>query len=196
MEITTNQIKDLRDKTGVSVMQCKRALEEAEGNMDKALLILQKNSKSSALKKTDRTLGSGVVQSYVHSTNSVGALVELFCETDFVAKNEEFKVLAYEIAMHVAATNPQYLSMEDIPTQARATALDLFQKEVEGKPEDLKEKILEGKLNAYFAERTLLDQPFIKNPDLTIRNLVEGAVQKFGEKTQVGRFARFSVLEK
>jgi elongation factor Ts len=192
MEITTNQIKDLRDKTGVSVMQCKKALEEAQGDMEKAIMVLQKNSKATALKKTERTLGSGVIQSYIHSTGSVGVLVELMCETDFVAKNEDFKKLAYDIAMHIAAADPQYLSKEDIPVEARKSAEEIFASEVEGKPEELKAKILEGKLNSYFGERTLLDQAYIKNPEITIRGLVEGAVQKFGEKTEIGRFSRFS----
>ncbi len=193
MEITTNQIKELRDQTGISIMQCKKALEEAGGDMEKAILILQKNSKATALKKTGRTLGAGVVQSYLHSTGNVGALVELMCETDFVAKNEEFKALAYDIAMHIVATDPQYTRREDVSPEAQKAVEDLFQEEVKDKPEDLKQKILEGKLNSYFAERTLLDQPFVKNPELTIRELIEKAVQKFGEKTEVGRFARFSV---
>ncbi len=192
MEITTTQIKELRDKTGISVMQCKKALEEAGGDMEKAILILQKNSKATALKKTERTLGSGVVQSYIHSTGSVGVLVELMCETDFVAKNEDFKKLAYDIAMHIAAADPQYLSKEDVSAEARKSAEEVFAGEVEGKPEELKAKILEGKLNSYFGERSLLDQPYIKNPEVTVRGLVEGAVQKFGEKTEIGRFARFS----
>ncbi len=192
MEITTNQIKDLRDKTGVSVMQCKKALEEAGGDMEKAIMVLQKNSKATALKKTERTLGSGAIQSYIHSDGSVGVLVELMCETDFVAKNEDFKKLAYDIAMHIAATDPQYLSKDDIPAEAKKSAEEMFVGELEGKPEELKAKILEGKLNSYFGERTLLDQTYIKNPEMTIRGLVEGAVQKFGEKTEIGRFARFS----
>lgn len=196
MDITTNQIKELRDKTGVSVMQCKKALEEAGGDMDKALMVLQKNSKATALKKTDRTLRSGVVRAYVHSTGSVGALVELLCETDFVAKNEDFKTLAYDIAMHIVASDPQYLSQDSVPEEMRKAAEEMFIKDIEGKPEDLKQKILEGKLNSYFGERSLLDQAFIKNPDLTIRQLVEGAIQKFGEKTEIARFSRFSVLQK
>ncbi|MFO0718417.1 MAG: elongation factor Ts [Candidatus Paceibacterota bacterium] len=192
MEITTNQIKDLRDKTGVSVMQCKKALEEAGGDMEKAIMVLQKNSKATALKKTERTLGSGVVQAYLHSTGSVGVLVELMCETDFVAKNEDFKKLAYDIAMHIAAADPQYLSKEDIGADAIKSAEEIFAQDIEGKPEELKSKIMEGKLASYFGERTLLDQPYVKNPDITIRGLIEGAVQKFGEKTEIGRFARFS----
>ncbi len=120
--VTTEQIKDLRDKTGVSVMQCKKALEEAEGDMDKALVILQKKSKDIASKKSDRTFGAGVVASYVHSSQTVGAMVELVCETDFVSKNDEFKALARDIAMHITAANPEFLKKEDISERCRGKA--------------------------------------------------------------------------
>lgn len=193
MEITTELIKTLRDKTGVSVMQCKKALEEAGGDMDKAIIILQKRSAEAALKKSDRELGAGVVESYVHSTKAVGAMVELMCETDFVSGNEEFKKLAYDIAMHVAAANPQYLKKEDISEESKSKALEVFTPEVEGKPEELKEKILSGKLDAFFGEQVLLEQAFIKNGDLTIKNLIEQGSQKFGEKVEITRFVRFSV---
>ncbi len=194
--VTTEQIKDLRDKTGVSVMQCKKALEEAGGDMEKALVILQKKSKDIASKKSDRTFGAGVVASYVHSSQTVGALVELVCETDFVSKNEEFKALARDIAMHITAANPEFLKDSDISEAAKATASEVFVKEVEGKPENIKAQILEGKLNAFFKERTLLDQSFVKNADLTIAGLIDSAIQKFGEKIEVARFVRFGVLEK
>jgi len=193
MEITTELIKTLRDKTGVSVMQCKKALEEAGGDIDKATIILQKRSAEAALKKSDRELGAGVVESYVHSTKTVGAMVELMCETDFVSGNEDFKKLAYDIAMHIAATNPQYLKKEDISEESKAKALEVFTPEVEGKPEELKEKILSGKLDAFFGEQVLLEQAFIKNGDLTIKNLIEQGTQKFGEKIEITRFVRFSV---
>lgn len=191
--ITTDQIKELRDATGVSVMQCRKALEEAGGDMKKAVVILQKISKDAAAKKSDRQLGAGIIQSYIHATGTVGAMVELSCETDFVAKNEAFKALAYDIAMHVAALNPEFLKKEDIGEDAKKTAMEVFAKETEGKPENIKAKILEGKLNSYFGEKTLLEQPFVKNPDLTINNLLENAIQKFGEKTQITRFVRFAV---
>lgn len=192
MEITTELIKTLRDQTGVSVMQCKKALEESQGDMDKAVIILKKRSAESAQKKSDRELGAGVVESYIHSTKTVGAMVELMCETDFVSGNEEFKKLAYDIAMHVAATNPSVLTKEEISEAAKAKALEVFAPEVEGKPEELKAKILEGKLDSFFNEQVLLDQPFIKNPDVTIRGLIEQGTQKFGEKIQLTRFVRFS----
>ncbi len=194
MMITTELIKQLRDKTGVSVMQCKKALEEAGGDIEKAIVVLQKNSKATALKKLDRVLGSGIIRAYVHGAGTVAAMIELSCETDFVANNEEFKTLAYEIAMHVAAANPEFLKKEDIGEEAKKTATEVFAEEVKGKPEDLKQKILEGKLASYFSERILMEQPFIKNGELKISNLIESAIQKFGEKIEITRFARFSVL--
>jgi elongation factor Ts len=194
--ITTEQIKELRDITGLSIMQCKKALEEAEGDISKAGILLQKKGAGISAKKADRTLGAGVVSSYIHSNGSIGALVELSCETDFVSKNEEFKALAYNIAMQVAATNPTYLRMSDIPEEVRKEAEAVFVKEVEGKPEDMKAKILEGKINAYFKEKVLLEQDYIKNPEVTINGLIESFIQKFGERTEIGRFTRIGVGQK
>lgn len=191
--ITTEQIKELRDATGISVMQCKKALEEAGGDMAKATVLLKKKGAQVAAKKSDRVLGAGSVASYIHGTGNVGAMVELVSETDFVSNNEEFKNLARDIAMHVAASNPEFLRKEDVPASAVETAKELFAKEVEGKPEAMKEKILEGKLNSYFSDRILLNQPFIKNPDTTIDELIQSAIQKFGEKIEIGRFVRFEV---
>lgn len=190
-----DQIKELRDETGVAVMQCKKALEDAGGDMDKARMALRKKSGEIAAKKGDRTLGSGVVAAYIHGNNSVGAMVELACETDFVAKNEEFKQLAYEIAMHVAATNPKYRVESDITEEDKAKAVSFFEDEVAkmDKPEAIKEKALQGKLDVYFKEQVLMHQPFVKNPELTIGDLIKNAVQKFGENTELVRYARFSV---
>jgi len=193
MDISTDRVKELRDKTGISIMQCRKALEEAGGDMEKAVILLQKSSKTIASKKLDRNLGSGTVAAYIHGAGRVGAMVELFCETDFVAKNEDFKKLAYEIAMHVAATNPQFLKMEDISAEAREKAASAFTHELKDKPEAQRAKIMEGKLKAYFSEQVLLDQPFIKNQDITVAALIEGAIQKFGERTEIGRFTRFSI---
>lgn len=191
--ISTEDIKKLRDASGISVMQCRKALEEAGGDFDKAVVILKKKGAEVAAKKSDRTLASGVVASYIHATGTVGSMVELFCETDFVSGNDEFKKLAYDIAMHVAASNPEFLKSDDITKEAKDMAKEIFTKEVEGKPEAMKEKILGGKLDAYFKERVLLEQPFIKNPEITIKGLIDGAVQKFGERIELGRFARFSI---
>ena len=197
--ITTEQIKELRDKTGISIMQCKKALEEAGSDMDKAIIILNKKSGKIAEKKADRNLGAGVVQSYIHAGGSAGAMLELLCETDFVAKNEEFKVLAYDLAMHITATNPEFLNREEIKDADREKAREVFAKEVaklpkkEGQPDDLKDKILEGKLDAYFKDKILLEQSFIKDPTQSINNLIESGVQKFGERIEIGRFVRFSI---
>lgn len=161
MEITTELIKELRDKTGVSVMQCKKALEEAAGDIVKATALLLEKSAEIAHKKGDRRLGAGVVSSYIHATGTVGTMVELMCETDFVAKNDEFKSLARDIAMQVSATNPSFLKTEEVTAGSE--------------------------------EKALLDQPFIKNPEVTITNLLQSATQKFGEKIEISRYVRYSV---
>ena len=194
--ITTEEIKALRDKTGISVMQCKKALEEAQGDAQKALAILQSKGKEIASKKGQRSLGAGIIASYIHNNGAVGAMVELSCESDFVAKNDEFKALAYDIAMHSAALNPKFVSHTHIGEAERATIATLFAEEVakSGKPKDIQAKMLEGKLGTYFKEQTLLDQPFVKNPDITVGGLIDGAIQKFGERIEVARIARFSVL--
>lgn len=162
MEITTELVKSLRDKTGVSVMQCKKALEEAGGDMEKAMAVLLSKSAEIASKKSDRALNSGVIATYVHATGGVGVMLELLCETDFVAKNDEFKSLARDIAMHATATNPKYIKAE------------------EGNGD---------------TENVLLDQAFIKNPEVTIKNLIESATQKFGENIELSRFVRYSISE-
>lgn len=193
--ISTDQIKELRDQTGVSIMQCRKALEEAGGDLEKALVILRKKSGEFAAKKVDRMFRSGTIQTYVHSNGNVASMVELLCESDFVANNEAFKSLARDIAMHVTATNPKFLKKEDIKESDMKAARDVFEEEVKGKPEAVKKSILEGKLNAYFGDMVLMDQPFIKNGEMTIQGLIDQAVQKFGEKMAVGRFCRFKVLE-
>jgi elongation factor Ts len=193
MEVTTEMVKELRDMTGISVMQCKKALVEADGDMEKAKIILEKKSKVAAQKKSDRTLGAGAVAAYIHSTGTVGTLVELSCETDFVGKNDEFKALARDFAMHIAASNPEYLRKEDIDEKQTEKATEVFKEELEGTPEDMREKILAGKLASYFKEKTLLEQKFIKNPEMTIQDMLDGAIQKFGEKVEITRFSRFSV---
>ncbi len=195
MNITTAEIKALRDETGLSIMQCRKALEEAGGDKEKAKILLSKKSGDIASKKGDRTLGAGTIAAYVHASGNIATIVELSCETDFVSKNQEFQALAKDIAMQVAATNPAYLKREDINEEEISKARDAFKGEVEGKPEEMKEKILAGKVDAYFAEKVLLEQPFIKNPDQKIQDLINGAVQKFGERTEIRRFARFSVSE-
>lgn len=195
--ITIEQVKELRDMTGISVMQCKKALEEAGGDKEKALFLLRKKSGDIAAKKSDRVLGAGVIEAYLHHGHTLGTLVELSCETDFVARNEEFGALARDIAMHISAMNPEYVGEEEVTEEARANVKNMFQKEVSesGKPAGLQAKIMEGKLATYFAEKTLLLQPFVKNSDMTIKQLIDGGIQKFGEKIMVTRFVRFSVGE-
>lgn len=193
MEITSTQLKELRDKTGISVMQCKKALEEAGGDMDKAVIILKKKRSEAAEKKSDRELGAGAVGVYVHNTNEVASMVLLSCETDFVSKNEEFIALAREIAMHAAATNPTYISKNEVPAEAMKKAEEVFLAEVADKPADMQAKIVEGKMASYFKEQILLEQPFIKNPDTTIGEMVTGAVQKFGENVSISKISRLSV---
>lgn len=191
MEITTATIKELRDATGVSVMQCKKALEEAGGDLAKAEVILKKHSAASAEKKADRSLAAGAIGSYIHD-GAVGAMVLLSSETDFVAKNPEFVALAREIAMQVAATAPVYTEMSEVPEEAKAAATEVFLKEVADKPAEMQEKILEGKMNSYFRDQVLLEQAFIKDESKTIQQLLNEATQKFGERVEITRFARIS----
>ncbi|MES2931717.1 MAG: elongation factor Ts [Patescibacteria group bacterium] len=191
MEISLDTVKILRDKTGVSIMQCRKALEEAEGDMDKAEVILKKRSGAAADKKSDRDLGAGSIGSYVHD-GVVGAMVLLSSETDFVAKNAEFAELARAIAMHVAASNPSVLTSEEISENAKNAAMSIFKEEVKDKPAEMQEKILEGKMASYFKDQVLLEQSYIRDESKTIRDLLNEATQKFGERVEISKFARFS----
>lgn len=190
-----DQVKELRDKTGISIMQCKKALEDANGDMDKAMVYLQKKGAETAAKKADRTLKSSRIVSYIHGTGAVGVMIELCSESDFVSKHEDFQQLAYDIAMQIAATNPSYIKKEEVPEDEKAKVLDAFADEVKDKPEAMKEKILNGKLDAFFKEKILLEQDFIKDPALTINTLIQNAIQKFGEKIEIARFVRFSAVK-
>ncbi len=191
MEISMDVLKELRDRTGVSVMQCKKALEEAGGDVAQAEVILRKKSGAAAEKKGDRELGAGSIGMYVHN-HEIGAMVLLSCETDFVARNEEFENLAREIAMQVAATNPNYVTDEDIAPEAREAAKNVFIAEVADKPADMQEKILEGKMKSYFQDQVLMAQPYIKNDSKTITDLITEATQKFGERVVISKITRFS----
>ncbi len=193
MEITTELIKSLRDETSVSVMQCKKALEEAKGDVEQAKVILRKISAVAASKKADRELGAGVAAAYTHAGGSVVGAVVLCSETDFVSKNEAFGKLAYDIAMHVAAMNPQFRSRDDVKETDLAAARAVFEKEVANVPEAARPKALEGKIDSYLKDKVLLEQPFVKDSSVTIRQLLDQAIQKFGEKVDVVRFARLSV---
>jgi elongation factor Ts len=191
MAITTEIIKQLRDRTGVSVMQCKKALEEAGGDLAKAEVILKKHSAAAAEKKAERTLKAGVIGSYTHD-GAIGALVLLSCESDFVAKNPEFIALARELAMQVTATSPMYTTMLEISPEAKQAAVAVFEKEVAGKPKEMQAKILEGKLASHFRDHVLLEQPYIKDEAKTVQQLLNEATQKFGERVEVSRFVRLS----
>ncbi len=190
---TTEEIKELRDQTGVSIMQCKKALEEAGGDIEKAKVILRKLSSAIAVKKSDRTLGAGIAAAYTHAGGSVVSAVVLACETDFVSKNEEFSKLAYEIAMHVAAMAPQFISRDDVKDADLKAAREVFKEESAKVPEAARAKAIEGKVNSYLGERVLLEQAYVKDPTRTVRELIDSAVQKFGEKIEVVRFERLSV---
>ncbi len=194
--VSTEAVKELRDMTGVAVMQCKTALEEAGGDLEKAAVILRKVSGGMAAKKAARTFKAGTIQSYVHANGTVAAMVELDCETDFVAGNDGFKALARDIAMHVTASNPKFVRKEDVTEADKKAAREVFEAEAKDKPAAMRAKIVEGKMATYLAEMVLLDQPFIKDPSVTIQGLLDAAMQKFGEKTDVGRFIRFKILER
>jgi elongation factor Ts len=190
--ISSDTVKELREKTGISVMQCKAALEEAGGDMEKALLILRKKGSSIADKKGDRVLASGVLAAYTHSNKKVATVVELLSETDFVSKHEDFAKLAYDLALQVAATNPEYKSRADVPEEMMAKIKDMYAAEVAGKPDNLKETILSGKIDSFLKNIVLLEQLFIKDDTLTVKQLLDNAVQKFGERIEIGEFKRFA----
>lgn len=193
MAITTDGIKELRDATGVSVMQCKKALEEAGGDMEKAIVILRKIAAAGAGKKADRTLGAGVAAAYTHAGGQVVGAIVLACETDFVSRNPDFQKMAYDVAMHVAAMQPDFITREQVKEEDIAKAREVFTQEAASVKEEMRAKVVEGKLDAYLKEKVLLDQPFVKNGDITVRQYIEGGVQKFGERIEVVRMERLSV---
>lgn len=193
MEISSDLVKELRNETGISVMQCKKALEEAGGDKAKALVLLKKKGAEVAAKKSDREFGAGVIGVYTHNTNTVAGMVHLACETDFVAKNEKFMALARDIAMQVTAMNPQYLSRDEVDESAVESAKAVFQEEVKDKPADLQEQILAGKLDAYFKDQILLEQSFVKDPEHTIDEMIQNAIQTFGENIAIVKYGRLAV---
>lgn len=192
-EVSNETVKQLRNETGVSIMQCKKALEEAGGDMEQARIVLARKSGEVAAKKAERELGAGAVASYVHGSGDIGALVLLSCETDFVAKNEEFSGLARDIAMHITAMQPSYIRREDVSEEDEKAAREaLMDDSVREKPEDMQEKIIDGKVDAYFKEKVLLEQPFIKDQNTTIGEMIEQATQKFGERVELSNFSLLS----
>ena len=190
---TTEEIKQLRDATGVSVMQCKKALEEAGGDMEKAIVILRKIAAAGAGKKADRSLGAGVAAAYTHAGGQVVGAVVLGCETDFVSRNPEFQQMAYDIAMHVAAMQPQFITKDQVKEEDVKAAREVFEQEAANVKEEMRAKVVEGKIDAYLKDKVLLEQPFVKSGELTIRQLIENGVQKFGEKIEVVRMERLAV---
>lgn len=190
------QVMELRNRTGAGVVDAKNALDEAGGDMEKAIEVLKKKGALKAAKKSsERTTSEGVVASYIHHTKKLGALVELQCETDFVARNEEFIQLANDLAMQVAAIDPLFISPETIPANELEKQTEIFKAEMaeEKKPDDIKAKIIEGKLNKWYTEVCLLKQPFFKNEDTTVEALINEKIAKIGEKIIVSRFTRYSM---
>jgi len=188
-------IKKIREKTGAGVVAVKKALDESGGNEEKAIEILRKQGHAKALKKADRDAKEGVVVSYIHSNNRVGALVKLLCETDFVARNTEFQELAKDIAMHITAMNPQFLKPEDVPAEVVEKEKEIWRTQLaaEGKPADMLEKIMGGKENKFREEISLLTQAFVKDPSLKIQDLIAEKIGKIGENIQIGEFVRLEL---
>ena len=212
MAITAQQVNELRTRTGAGLMDCKGALVETNGNMDAAAEILRKKGAATRDKKAGRDASEGIVHSYIHAGGKIGVLIELNCESDFVARNEEFPALARDIAMHIAAANPRWITSAEVPAEAIAkekeiilgvieeqykqaciTAQEAGRPAPQPKPAAAVEKIIEGKIASFIADNCLLSQPFVKNPDQTVNDLITAFVQKLGENTKVGRFVRFQI---
>ena len=200
MEITSAQVKALRDATGAGMMDCKRALQEADGDFDEAKRILREAGKAGISKRAGRTASEGVIEAYLHTPDpslppKLGVLVELDCETDFVAKTDEFRRLAREVAMHVAASDPSYISREDIPSEVLERERKIYATQAEGKPAHIVERKVEGKLKDFYKQVVLLDQPFIREQDKTIQELLDAYSDRVRERLVLRRFSRFRVGE-
>jgi len=195
VKITSQMVKELRDKTNAGMMDCKKALGETDGDMEKAVDLLRQKGLAVAAKRADRATSEGVVESYIHAGGKLGVMVEVGCETDFVAKTDDFKAFARDVAMHVAAVNPVAVSREDVPAELieREKAIYVKQAQDSGKPENIIEKIVTGKIEKYISEICLMEQKFVKNPDLTVQDLLNELIAKMGENISVKRFARFQV---
>jgi len=192
---TTEDIKKLRFKTSAGMMECKDALKESNGDIDKAIEILRKKGITKAAKKASRIAGQGIIETYVHTGGRIGVMLEVNCETDFVARNNEFKQLTKDLAMQVAAANPVYVSREEIPKEILEKEREIFASQIKDKPDNVVEKIVEGKITKYFSETCLLEQPFIKDPDKKVNELVASAIATLGENIVIKRFKRFEVGE-
>jgi elongation factor Ts len=195
MSVDAGLVKKVRDACGAGIMDCKIALTEAQGDFDEAIKILRKKGMATADKKASRATNEGMVDYYIHPGAKVGVLVEVNCETDFVARNEEFKAFVHDVAMHIAAASPAWVSRDDIPEEAKAAEIEIYsaQAKSSGKPEAVIQKIAEGKLNKWFSDVVLLEQPFVKEPDKTIDDLRRELIGKIRENIEIRRFARFRV---
>jgi len=197
-EISAAQVKQLRDMTGAGMMDAKRALVESNGDIERAKDYLREHGLARAAKKAGRATSEGVVEAYVHHSGGVGrvgVLVEVNCESDFVAKTDDFKHLAHEIALHIAGASPQYVRREDVPAELVERERSVYRAQVADKPENIQDKIIGGKLDAFYAEVCLLEQPYIREPKKTVQKLIGEAIAKLGENVTVARFARFAVGE-
>jgi elongation factor Ts len=197
MAITADQVKQLREKTGAGMMECKAALTESAGDQDKAVELLRKKGLASAAKRSGRTTSNGVVGSYIHMGGKVGVLVEVNCETDFVARTEDFQTLVKELALHIAAADPRYVRREEVPADVLEKEKEIYRAQFDGsgKPANVVEKIVEGKLGSFYSQVVLVDQPYARDPNLAVSQLIAQASAKTGENIAVSRFARFKVGE-
>ena len=195
MAISAKQVKELRDMTGAGMMDCKKALQETDGDLEQAVDLLRSRGAAKAAKRETKSATEGVIGTYVHHSGRIGVMVQVNCETDFVANTDDFRDLARDLAMHIAASGPLAVSVDEIPAAEveRERAVYMAQVVEEGKPEQIREKIVDGKLNKWFKDVALLEQPFVKDSDVTIAELVTRVSAKTGEKIEVARFARFSV---
>lgn len=195
MEIPASLVKSLRDQTGAGMMECKSALQEAKGNLEEATTILRKRGLAQASKKLGRSTSEGLIGSYIHAGGQIGVLVELNCESDFVARTEDFQNLLKEVALQVAAANPTYVKREDVPADVLERERDIYRAQMaeSGKPAQVIEKIIEGKLGAFYEQTVLVDQASIRDPKTTVTQLLQAAIAKLGENISVARFVRFKV---
>ena len=195
--ITADQVKQLRDRTGAGMMECKAALSEANGNMEEAITLLRKRGLAQAAKRAGRTTAQGLIGSYIHLGGKIGVLVEVNCETDFVARTDAFQNLVKEVAMHIAAADPKWVRREDVSPEAIEKEKSIYRAQMEnsGKPANVLDKIIEGKLGSFYSQFVLLDQPFVRDDKMTVSQLIAEATAKTGENITIGRFARFRVGE-
>lgn len=191
--ITASQVNDLRAQTGAGLMDCKRALVETNGDVEAAITILRKKGAASAAKRADREAKEGLIDTYIHVGGKVGVLIEVNCETDFVARNDDFKALVRNLGMHIAAANPLYVSRDQVPEADLAAERDIASAQVAGKPPAAVQKIVEGKIEKFYAGVVLLDQPYVKEPEKSIKEVLTEAIAKTGENIQVRRFVRYQL---